>query len=377
VELKQNRIWAEISLANAERNLRAVREKISAGCRIMAVIKADAYGHGAVELSRIYEKMGVDYLAVATLNEALELRGSGIALPILILGITPPELAEELITNRITQTVFDAEYAKKLSGQAECLGQRVKIHVKADTGMTRLGFLDSIGRGNAVSEISEVCALPGLEAEGIFTHLSCADCGDDEYTKMQFDRFMEIIGALEQKGVRFSLRHCANSGGVVNYAYTHLDMVRPGILLYGMYPDEKMRDSIRLYPVMSLKSKIAQIKTVDAGTPVSYGRTYVTEAESALCVISAGYADGLMRSLSGSARFFISGKRAPQVGRICMDMCVADVTEIPEAAVGDTVIIFGGGQPECPTAEEIARLAGTIPYEVTCNISKRVPRIYI
>ena len=377
VEAGWERIWAEISLENAKHNIESIRKHIRKDCKIMAVIKADAYGHGAVRLARLYEEMGVQYLAVATLGEALALRRGGIGLPILILGITPPESAGKLIENRITQTVFDLDYARRLSNHAQRGNGKLKVHIKVDTGMSRLGFLCTDKQEKAIREIAEVCGMDGLEAEGIFTHLANADTGDDEYTQLQFSRFSDLLDSLGQSGMQFSLRHCANSAGVINYSYTHMDMVRPGLILYGVYPDESMRERIDLRPVLSLKCRVAQVKDLQEDVPVSYGGIYHTPKPARIGVITAGYADGLMRRLSGNAEFIIRGVRAEQVGRICMDMCMADVTHIPDARSGDAAVIIGSEGSESITAEQVARKAGTIPYEVTCSISKRVPRIYL
>lgn len=370
----QTRTWTEIDLSNLEHNYRALRAMLPQGCRFLGVVKADAYGHGAVPVARRLETLGAEYLAVACLDEALELRQAGITTPILILGYTPVERANSLLDNGITQTVYDVDMARALSDAAAAAGKTLKIHVKADTGMSRLGWLcGEEDQSAAVEAIAQVCALPGLEAEGIYTHFANAD-GDEDYTMLQFTRFLDLLEALKDKGITFAIRHCAASAAALKFPCTHLDMVRPGIALYGHYPDPSCEglDGPGLRPVMTLKTRVASVKTVPAGTPVSYGCTHVLDRETRLAALTIGYADGLPRLCSDKLEVLIGGQRAPVVGRICMDMCMADVTGL-DVAPGDEVEVFGEHLP----IEDVAALAGTIQYELLCAVSPRVHRAYL
>ncbi len=370
----QTRTWTEIDLSNLEHNYRALRAMLPQGCRFLGVVKADAYGHGAVPVARRLEQLGAEYLAVACLDEALELRQAGITTPILILGYTPVERANSLLDNGITQTVYDVDMARALSDAAAAAGKTLKIHVKADTGMSRLGWLcGEEDQSAAVEAIAQVCALPGLEAEGIYTHFANAD-GDEDYTMLQFTRFLDLLEALKDKGITFAIRHCAASAAALKFPCTHLDMVRPGIALYGHYPDPSCEglDGPGLRPVMTLKTRVASVKTVPAGTPVSYGCTHVLDRETRLAALTIGYADGLPRLCSDKLEVLIGGQRAPVVGRICMDMCMADVTGL-DVAPGDEVEVFGEHLP----IEDVAALAGTIQYELLCAVSPRVHRAYL
>ena len=370
----QTRTWTEIDLSDLEHNYRALRAMLPQGCRFLGVVKADAYGHGAVPVARRLERLGAEYLAVACLDEASELRQAGITTPILILGYTPTERAEDLLEQGLTQTVYDVEMAKALSQAAVAAGKTLKIHIKADTGMSRLGWLCS-GEAlePAVESIAQVCTLPGLEAEGTNTHFANAD-GDEDYTMLQFTRFLDLLEALKGRGITFSIRHCAASAAVLNFPCTYLDMVRPGIALYGHYPDPSCEglDGPGLRPVMTLKTRVASVKTVPAGTPVSYGCTHVLDRETKLAALTIGYADGLPRLCSDRLEVLIHGQKAPIVGRICMDMCMADVTGL-EVAPGDEVEVFGKHLP----IEDLAALAGTVQYELLCAVSPRVHRAYL
>lgn len=285
---QERRTWAEISLPNLEHNYRALRALLPEGCRFLGVVKADAYGHGAVPVARKLEELGAEYLAVACLAEARELREAGVLTPILLLGYTPTDCAEELLRYGLTQTVYDLESARAFSAAAQAAGRRLRIHVKADTGMSRLGWLCNEGhRTEAADAIAAVCALPGLEAEGIYTHFANAD-GDEAYTMGQFTRFLELLSELEGRGITFPIRHCAASAAVLKYPCTHLDMVRPGVALYGHYPDPSCEglDGVGLRPVMALKTRVASVKAVPAGTPVSYGCTHVLERDAELAALT-------------------------------------------------------------------------------------------
>ena len=370
----QKRSWAEISLENILHNYKAIRAAIPADCRFLGVVKADAYGHGALRVSHTLERAGADYLAVSCLDEALELRDGGITLPILILGHTPHEYTKTLLDNDITQTVTCLAKALEYSADACALGKELKIHIKLDTGMSRLGFLvDGDHFDEGVDNVIRSCLLPGLYAEGIFTHFAVSDeegADNEAYTRAQFRLFSAVVHAVEQSGhMKFLIRHCANSGAVVNYPEMCLDMVRPGLLLYG-YGDTSGR--LGLLPCMRLVTTISTIKFYEPDTSVSYGRRFVTDRRTRMGVLSIGYADGLPRLISNKCSFYTSGGYAPQRGSICMDMCMADLSELPEAEVGGEVEIFGKNND----IRSLSDAAMTIPYELLCAVSKRVPRIY-
>ncbi|HIR84550.1 MAG TPA: alanine racemase [Candidatus Galloscillospira excrementavium] len=368
------RAWADIDLGALEHNYRALRAPLPRGCRFLGVVKADAYGHGAVPVARKLKELGAEYLAVACVSEAAELRAAGVGGPILILGATPPEQAARLLELDLTQNVPDLETGRALSAAARAAGKKLKVHVKVDTGMGRLGFLAGGGDlGGAVEEIAALCALPGLEAEGIFTHFADAD-GSEEYTMGQFTRFLDVLRGLEERGVTFQIRHCAASAAVLNYPCTYLDMVRPGIALYGHYPAPGCEglDGPGLRPVMAFRARVAAVRSLPAGSCISYGRTHTLTRDSRLAVLGVGYADGLPRLLSNRGEVLLRGRRCPIVGRVCMDLCMVDVTDVPEAAVGDTATLWG---PELPI-EEKADAVGTIQYELLCGVSRRVSRIY-
>ena len=369
MEQTQMRTWAEIDLDALAHNYRALRSNLEPGCRFVGVVKANAYGHGAVPVAKKLEKLGAEYLAVACLDEAVELREAGVTAPILILGGTPGQFAAELLRYDITQTVFDLSTAKEYSKAAAEAGKPMKVHIKADTGMWRLGFSGE----NRVGSIKEAYQLPGLDCEGLFTHFADAD-GSEEYTMGQFTDFLDLRDALAKEGITFKINHCAASAAMLHYPCTHLDMVRPGIALYGHYPDEGSvgLDGPGLIPVMTLKTRVAAVRTLPAGSCVSYGRTYVLSRESRLAVLPIGYADGLHRGLSNAMEVAFDGQRAPIVGRVCMDLCMADVTDLPQVKAGDVAEVFG----KTLSAEDKANVLGTISYECLTSISRRVPRIY-
>ena len=367
------RTWAEIRLDNLEHNYHVLRA-LAPQSKFLGVVKANAYGHGAVEVATKLQQLGADYLAVACLNEAIELRGAGITMPILILGATPAEFAPQVVEHHLTQAVFTPELAQALSQAAQAQGKTAKIHVKLDTGMSRLGIL-AHDPAQAAREVDALCALPGLEAEGIFTHFANAD-GDEGYTMEQFTRFLDTLDLLEHTyGRTFALRHCAASAAVLNFPCTHLDMVRPGIALYGHLPDPSCQgmDDGQLRPVMTLKTRVAAVRALPGGTPVSYGCTQTVGAEGGrVAVLPVGYADGLHRVLSGQGSVLVGGKPRPILGRVCMDMCMVALQPEDQVSVGDEVELFGQSLP----VEDMAQLAGTIPYELLCAVSPRVPRLY-
>ena len=368
------RTWAEIDLDALEHNYRRARTLTGSGVRYLGVVKADAYGHGAVQIGRKLESLGADYLAVSSLDEARELRHGGITMPVLILGHTPPDMVPELIRYHITQAVSALAKAEEYSAAAVACGGTLRVHIKVDTGMSRLGFLVRGGHfEGGVASIAAACALPGLDPEGIFTHFAVSDEDgeeDESYTREQFGLFTAVIDALAQRGRTFAIRHCANSGALARYPEMYLDMVRPGIALYGAGADAQRLD---LRPVMSLKTCVSTIKVFDPDTTVSYGRTFRTTERTRMGVLPIGYADGFFRGLSNRASVLTDQGSAPIRGRICMDMCMVDLTELPDVHVGDAVEIFGQRQ----RVDDLASMLGTIPYELTCAVSKRVPRLYL
>ena len=370
----QKRTWAEISLENLRHNYLSIRAALPAGCRFLGVVKADAYGHGALAVARLLQEEGAEYLAVSCLDEAMELRDGGIDMPILILGHTPCEYTRMLIENRITQTVTCLAKALEYSESAVKLGGELRIHLKLDTGMSRLGYLCSGGHfDEGVENIIRSCRLPGLVSEGIYTHFAVSDEQDEDsarYTKEQFALFMAVTEAVRERGgIEFEIRHCANSGAVVNYPEMALDMVRPGLLLYG-YGDDS--DRLGLRPCMRLVTTVSTIKFYEPGTAVSYGRRYVTDTRTRMGVLSIGYADGLPRLISNKCAFAARGGFAPQRGSICMDMCMVDLSGLPQVDVGSEVEIFG----PVSSIHKLSKAAQTIPYELLCSVSKRVPRVY-
>jgi len=364
------RTWAEIDLDALAHNYRLLRS-LAPEAKFLGLVKADAYGHGAVPVARKLQELGADMLAVACLAEAEELRRGGVAIPILCLGLTPVEYAERLLAADVTQTVEDLESGKALSAAAVRAGKRLKIHVKLDTGMGRLGFVwGERDNADVLADMTALCALPGLEAEGLFTHFSDAD-GSEEYTLRQKRRLEEAIGALKRAGHEFKIYHCAASAAVLNYPYSSMDMIRPGIALYGYCPAPGMKNP-GLKPVMTVKSRIAAVRTLPAGSCISYGRTATLDRISRLAVVPIGYGDGYPRVLSNRMHMLIHGVPCPIVGRICMDMCMADVTGLPEVSAGDIAAVYNPG-----LTERAAEQAGTIVYELLCRLAPRVPRVYL
>lgn len=367
------RTWAEIDLDALAHNYQQARRLIGPKTKYLGVVKADAYGHGAIQISRELAALGADYLAVSSLDEARELRHGGIRLPILILGHTPADMVPQLIQYGITQAVSDQAKAEAYSAAAAECGGTLKVHIKVDTGMSRLGFLVRNGYfDSGVEAIYAACGLPHLEAEGIFTHFAAADEDDaasEAYTREQFDIFSRVITALAAKGRTFAIRHCANSGTLARYPEMYLDMVRPGIALYGAGADAQRLD---LRPVMTLKSCVSTIKLFEPGTDISYGRTFHTTEKTRIGVLPIGYADGLFRGLSNRVAVQTEYGPAPVRGRICMDMTMVDLSGLPDVHEGDEVELFGPRQ----RVDSLADILGTIPYELTCAVSKRVPRLY-
>ena len=363
------RTWAEIDLSALRHNYHTLRALLRPETKFLGIVKADAYGHSAVHAAKVLQEEGCDWLGVATLPEAQELRAAGITLPILILGRTDPEYTKELLALGVTQAVSSLEDALRHSAIAAEAGQALPVHLKLETGMGRTGI--DCREGRTPSEIfRQLSVLSGVSIQGVFTHFSAAE-DEAAYTRGQFDRFLSACKALEEiLGHPVLLRHCANSAATLQYPEMHLDMVRPGIVLYGTLPDRRLPDP-GLRPVMTLKSRIAQLHRLCPGDSVSYGRRFCAEKNMTSAVLPIGYADGLHRILSGKAVFSLNGKDVRQIGSICMDMCMADVTDVPEASIGSEMVIFG----EKNTVSALAEAAGTIPYELLCSVSRRVPRI--
>jgi alanine racemase len=375
-------VRAEISLGALAHNIAELRRITVPKVRFMAVVKADAYGHGAVAISREALARGADAFGVARLSEAVELRQAGFTLPILIFGYTPPEAADTLTALDLTQTVFSSDAAEKLSAALPPGSEPLKIHLKIDTGMGRLGFLpgalSSRNPSEIIREIRRIVRLRKLSSEGIFTHFAASDSADKSYTHRQFDQFTDVIARLRQEGIEFPVQHAANSGAIIDLPEMHMDMVRAGISMYGLYPsDEVSRDKVALRPVMSLKSTVVQVKDVPGGFCISYGMTYQTDAPTRIASVAVGYADGFSRLLSSRGRMIVNGQIAPIVGRVCMDHTMIDVGHIPDVRAGDEAVVFGRQGDARITADEIAGQTGTINYEVVSSITGRVQRIYL
>ncbi len=377
---KLSRAWAEIHLDRFRNNLSAIKNHVGDSTKVMAVIKADAYGCGVNEISKAAVETGADYLAVACLDEAKQIRRNGIELPILILGATPLECVEDLFKYDIIPTVFEQKLPEAISRYARENNKQLKIHIKVDTGMGRLGFpyYDS-SYESSVSEILAISKMEGICVEGIFTHFSNADCSDSEFvTHKQFSAFLEIIEKLKQNGLTIPIRHAANSAATCLYPEMHLDMVRPGIILYGEYPSRYVqeRSSLQLQPVMELKARVWQVKKVPEGQGISYGKTYVTDCEKTIAAVGIGYADGYFRNLSNRIQVIINGKLASQVGNICMDQTVVDVTEIPDVSYGTEVILVGTSGDSSISFSQMAEFSGSINYEMMCDTGKRIVKAY-
>ncbi|MDK2787900.1 MAG: alanine racemase [Epulopiscium sp.] len=368
------RVIAEINLDAIAHNIHQIKNQVSEDTEIMAIVKADAYGHGAVEVSRVLIENGVHRLAVAILDEGEQLRKNNINVPILILGYTALEQAEEIVYYDFIQTVFSYDMAKAISDAAVRQNKTAAIHIKIDTGMGRIGLQPNQDSVNLIKEISK---LPNLQIEGIFTHFSSADEKDPSFTELQFSRFTSFISQLEKEGVYIPIKHCSNSAGFIGYKNMHMNLIRPGIILYGLYPsDEVKKETIHLKPAMTLKSQVVFIKEVDEDVPISYSRKFVTRRKTKVATVPVGYADGYSRRLSNKGRVLIKGKYAPIIGNICMDQFMVDVTDIPDVGVGDEVVLMGTQGEMTIGAEEIANHIDTINYEVICMVGKRIPRVY-
>ncbi len=376
----RKRFWAEIDMDAARENFRQLRAMLAPETRLCCVVKANAYGHGAPYLATCYEELGADFFAVSNIEEAMQLRRHGIEKKILILGYTPAECAPLLAEYGISQTVFSAEYAEELEAFAASAGVSLPIHVKLDSGMGRLGFSCRHGESETLDEIVRVAAMPHLCPEGIFTHFALADGGEAgrAYTEEQYRCFRAAVETLAARGVHFSICHCANSAAMLDFADGRLDMVRAGLVLYGVAPSKEVKNLPPLRPVMSLRAVISQVKSLRAGDTVSYGCTFRAPRDMRIAIVPVGYADGyLRRNGEGGAYMLLHGKRAPIVGRICMDQLMLDVSDIPDAAPSDVVTVIGTDGEETITADMLSALTGTIPYEILCGVGERVPRFYL
>ena len=371
-----SRVCERVDLDAIAYNFQMMKANIKKDVHMIAVIKTDGYGHGAVQIARLLEN--TDYIwgyATATLEEAVILRKHGIQKPILVLGCIFPDQWEEMIQNEVRMTTYTTDMAKGVSDLAVRLGKDAYIHIKLDTGMSRLGFQIN---ENSVDAIEEISKMPGLKLEGLFTHFSKADETDKEYTDKQIEKYCYMQEELKKRGVTFEFYHCSNSAGIIDVPKANMDLVRAGISIYGLYPSEEVRKSnVPLKPAMELISHVTYVKTVPAGTPVSYGATYVTDKETRLATIPVGYGDGYPRSLSNKGYVLIHGKKAPICGRICMDQFMVDITDIPDVKFGDKVTLIGKNGEEILPVETLSDLSGRFNYEFVCDLGKRIPREYI
>jgi alanine racemase len=377
-----HRVYAKVNLDAIRNNLTAIREYVNYNMdhevKVMAVVKADGYGHGAIPISRELEKLHVDYIAVAIYQEGIQLREEGVSVPILVLGNTHEEAFEELVRYNLTQTVYSIELAQKLNYFGEQSGKKVRVHVKVDTGMGRLGFrLIGGSMEQSVEEILQLTQYRHLECEGLFTHFSKADEVDISYTNMQVDLFEKLLGRLEAQGITFPLIHASNSAGLIDHQRARFNMVRAGIALYGLYPSDTVSHAINLQPALSISSHIIFLKNVEKDEYISYGGIFKTSRPSKIATVPIGYADGYSRALSNKGRVLIRGQYAPVVGRVCMDQMLVDVTDIEGVTEDDEVVLIGASDGQHIFVEELARHMNTINYEVICSIGKRVPRIYM
>ncbi|MCG9967633.1 alanine racemase [Pelotomaculum terephthalicicum JT] len=368
-------VWAEIDLDAIANNVREIRRVTKSTAKVLAVVKANGYGHGAVEVSRVALANGASWLGVARISEGVALRKAGLEAPVLVLSYIPPEQAGEVVRHRLSQAVYTREMALVLAEAAARRGTRAKVHIKVDTGMGRIGLMPG---PDIVEEILRMAKIPNLEIEGIFTHFADADAADKHYTNMQLERFLGITEELRRGGLDIPLKHAANSPALMEMPEAHLDMVRAGIIVYGLSPSDRFKQSsLKLIPAMSLKAKVAYVKKVPAGFKVSYGCTFTTVQPTVIATLPLGYADGYPRSLSSKGEVLLNGRRSPVIGRVCMDQIMVDAGSASDIKMGDEAVIIGRQGDEEITADETAMKLGTINYEVVCMISLRVPRIYV
>ena len=360
---------AVIHLGAISHNIREIRKKIGNERDLMAVVKADGYGHGAVEVSRAALESSADSLGVAIPEEGQDLRKAGIDVPILVLGLIQPGEAHKVVESSLDQAVCSVELAEALDQEARNASVRINVHVKMDTGMSRIG----VKPDDVPAFIRTIRQMRNLNVKGLFTHFATADASDKSFSRRQIDLFNRVIEEIRLMGIDIPQKHMANSAGVLDLPESYHDLVRPGIMMYGHYPSNEVSRSVRLCPAMTLKTRISFLKTVPPRTPIGYGGSFVTSRETRVATIPVGYGDGYPRLLSGRSIVCVNDRRAPLLGRVCMDMCMIDVSEVPHVKPGDEVILFGHD----PTVDEIAAIVGTINYEILCLVGKRVPRIYI
>ena len=366
-------VWAEIDLDNLAHNMKEVKRVTNPDTKISAVIKADGYGHGAVEIAQTLLENGADRFAVATLSEAIQLRKKFKDTPIMVLGYTPEHLASEIIKYNIIQTIYSLEQAQEFSKTAKNLQKNITVHIKIDSGMNRLGMQCT---KETINEILEIAKLENLNIEGIYTHFAVADEIDKTYTRTQVKKFNFIVKNLEKKGLNIPIKHVSNSAAIIDLPEFNFDMVRTGIMLYGLYPSKTVNhNNVKLKEVMCLKAKIAQVKTIESGDGISYGLKHICKRQTKIATLPIGYADGFTRILSGKASVLAKGKKVPVLGSICMDQCIIDVTGL-DVTMGDEVVLFGGDNKDGISIDSVAKLLDTINYEIVCMVNKRVPRIY-
>lgn len=364
--------YAEVDTSAISDNIRAIRARVGPGVRIMPAVKANGYGHGAVETSRACLAGGADALCVACLEEAIELRHAGLSAPILILGCSTLDSAETIVEAGISSALCDIDFARALSDAAVKLGKNASVHVKVDTGMGRIG----VPAVSALEFVRTIVELPGLSLDGIFTHFPSSDEADRSYTLSQISTFGKVLAGVRHQGIRIPMAHASNSGAILAFPEADFDAVRPGIMIYGLYPSSDVPRSIALREALSLKTRIAFLKEVEPGTTVSYGRTYTANRRARIATLPIGYADGYSRFLSNNGEAAVRGVVVPIVGRVCMDQCLIDVTDVPGVETGDEVTLYGGGCEKL-NLTRIAERIGTVPHELPCALSKRVPRKYI
>lgn len=372
--LDYERVVAEINLDSIAQNMQNIRKNVNKNTKIMAIVKADGYGHGCIEIAKTCLYNGADWLGVAIFEEAMELRENNICEPILILGNTIKNKFEQLIKNEITQTVFSFEMAKNLSDIGKKLKKDALIHIKIDTGMSRLGFLPT---EKDIAEIIKISKLPYIKITGIFTHFATSDEKNKTFSNEQFQKYMYVVNRLEENGIKNLIKHISNSGAILDLHNYNLDMVRAGIIIYGMYPsNEVCKENIKLYPAMSIKTYVSYIKEIEENTSISYCRTYFTKKKSKIATIPVGYADGYARIMSNKAKVILNGEYANVVGNICMDQFMIDISHIKNVEIGDEVILMGENNGLYISAEYLANLQNTINYEIVCTIGKRIPRVF-
>ena len=380
-------VWAEVDLEALASNIRALKGMLNPGCRMMAVVKADGYGHGSTEVARTALKSGAESLAVARLSEGIQLRQNGIKAPILVFGYTPPENLPHFFDHDLTPTVYSVASARAYSEMSTATGRPLPVHIKIDSGMGRLGFLPDkwetgdltlVDDRRLIESIRTIARMNDIKVEGVYTHFAAADSADKAYSDSQFGIFKSVLKQLKSENIEFEFRHAANSAATIELPGTHLDMVRPGISIYGFYPSEEVDKSlVSLKPAMTLKTRIIQLKRVPAGFNVSYGMTYTTDQQTTIATVPLGYADGYNRKLSSTGHMLVKEIRVPVVGRVCMDLTMLDVGSVPDVEMEDEVVAFGRQGDAEISADEVATTLGTINYEIVSSLTARVPKVYV